>query len=541
MPIPTSGAWPPPTLQPAYAAYRDWDAWYTGNADQLRRVYANRSATGATLSPSQRVRAGQLAGGIFGTVSRWIWGAPPPNGGRDHRIHAPLPADLAATSANLLFSEQPKLTHEDKVVQARLDQLVEDGLMTLLLHAAEANSALGDVYLRPVLDEDVYADRAFLSAVHADGAIPVIRWGKLIEVTFWSTLLVDGDTHVRLLEHHEVIGGAGRIVYAVHEGTASQLGRAVPLTEYAAAAHLVDLIDEESAQETGLDRLDVVRIPNAGPQRLWRTDGALKYFGRSDFDGNEPWFDAFDETWTNWLRDVRLARGRIIVPEYMLTSLGAGNGAAFDADREVYSALNAAPGQTQGNGITVQQFAIRVEEHKGTLDSIAELILRHSGISAQTMGEEGDVAMTATEAQARERLSFTTRGNRNGAWLPAIADVIELLMAVERTKLGGSRPDPARPKIEAADSVSESPETVARTLQLIAAARAASIDTLVRMLHPDWDDPQVREEVKRIKADAGGGEDPEITLGGLAGNRPPSKAGGDQLPAEEDETGRPEE
>jgi A118 family predicted phage portal protein len=529
VPIPTDGAWPPPVHQPAYDAYRDWDAWYAGDPDRLRAVYANRGVgRAATVPPSQRTRPGQYSGGIIGAVSRFLWGAPAPQEGRDGRLHVPLPADLAATSANLLFSEPPQLDHENAAVMARLEQLVDDGLHTTLLHAAEANSALGDVYLRPVIDRDIYSDRAFLAAVHADGAIPTIRWGKLIDVTFWSTLLVDGDVHLRLLEHHEVVDGAGRIVYALHEGNAQNLGRAVPLTEHAAAAYLATEVDETSSQATGLDRLDVARIQNSGPQRLWRTTPGLRYHGRSDFDGNEQWFDGLDDTWTSWMRDLRLARARIMAPEYMLTSLGKGNGATFDADREVFVAMNAAPGQAgAGQDLKANQFEIRHVEHKATADAIVEVALRHAGLSSQTLGEQGDVAVTATEVQARERQSFTTRGNRiSGAWRPGIADAVELLLAVERAQLNGQA-EPVKVNVEFGDSVSESPEAVARTVQLLSAAEAISFDTRVRMVHPEWDDIQVEDEVARIRADTAQPPAPDLnaTFGQLAGNGPPGTAG----------------
>lgn len=525
MPIPTGGAWPPPAHAPAYAAYRDWDAWYTGDPDRLRTVYLNRAVTGTRLAPSDRVRASQYAGGVVGYLSRWLWGHPPPAGQRDGRLHVPLPADLAATAANLLFAEPPALTHEDRVVMDRLEQLQEEGLNAVLLHAAEAASALGDVYLRPVIDRDVYPDRAFLAAVHADGALPVLRWGRLVEVTFWSELANDGNTVVRLLEHHDVVTGAGggragRITYGVHEGTPHQLGRPLGLADHPDTHHLANLVDETGAQATGLDRLDVVRIPNAGPQRLWRTQSGLKYLGRSDFDGNEQWFDRLDETWTSWMRDIRLARARIMVPDYMLQSNGPGQGARWDADREVYAAINAMPGQQDGQGITLSQFAIRHAEHKATADALTEVAVRHAGLSAQTLGEQPDGApITATEVQNRERQSFTTRGNRiQAAWRPGIARAVDLLLAVERAQLGGSRPDPVRPNVEFGDSVSEAPETVARTLQLLHAAEAVSVDTRVRMVHPEWDDPQVHAEVARIRADQPTPVEVGPALGALAGN-----------------------
>lgn len=513
MPMPAQGSWPPPVYHPAYTRYRDWNAWYTGDPDLLRDVYFERgSADRATRSHARRY-PGQYAGGVLGWFSRWLWGAPTSPNSTDGRVHVPLPADLAATAANLLFSEPPKLTAEATATQDRVEHLFEDGLAGLLLHAAEAASALGDVYLRPVVDRDVWPDRAMLTTVHADGALPVIRWGRLLEVTFWSLVHADHSTHIRLLEHHDVVNGAGRITYALHEGTPDRLGRPIPLTELEGTAYLADLVDETGSQATGLAWLDVVRVPNSGPQRIWRHTPTLKYLGRSDFDGSEQLFDRLDDCWTSWMQDLHLARGRIIVPDYMLHNRGPGHGAMWDPYQEVYSSINAAPNQG-GNPITPVQFAIRHVEHQATADAITALALRHAGMSPQTMGMQGgDAAVTATEIQARERQSFTTRGNRIQVWRPAIAEAIELLLAVERVQFG-ARAEPERPNVEFGDSVSESPETTARTLQLLAAAEAVSVDTRVRMVHPDWDDPQVAAEVDRIHEDSGASvQDPETFTG----------------------------
>src|SRR5258705_2902403 len=258
MPMPTGGAWPPPHLLPAYNAYCDWDAWYVGNPDQLANVYQNRDT-----NPTRRNRPGQFAGGVIGTISRWLWGAPVPTATRDTRLHVPLPADLASTAAALLFSEPPALTHEDKAVQGRLVELTDGGLSTALRHAAEANSALGDVYLRPVIDQEVSPKAAIVTAVHADGAIPTIRWGHLVEVTFWSELVADQTGVVmRLLEHHQI----GRITYALFRGSVDQLCRQVSLADHPDAANLVNLVDADSGQDTQLDRLHGGGDPKAGPQ-----------------------------------------------------------------------------------------------------------------------------------------------------------------------------------------------------------------------------------------------------------------------------------
>jgi A118 family predicted phage portal protein len=372
---------------------------------------------------------------------------------------------------------------------------MDDGFAPMVAGAAEVCSALGDVYLRPIVDRDVYPDRAFLAPVHADGAIPRLRWGKLTEVTFF-TEQYDGHGRevIRLLEHHEV----GRITYALFSGTPDSLGRRISLSDNPMGMDLAESIDSDGGQDTGLKRLDVVRVPNVGTQKLWRKQPHLKYFGHSDYDGAEQWFDALDETWTSWLRDLRLARARILVPEYMLTSNGPGRGATFDADREVFTALTAEPAES-GGAITLAQFSIRHAEHKATADEIFAMVMRHAGLSAQTLGEEGEVAMTATEAQARERLSFVTRDSGAQVWNPELVEAISILLEVEAIQFGG--PPPEDIQIEFGDSVSDGPETIARTVQMLDAADAISQDTKIRMVHPDWGQSRIDQEIALMDGD----------------------------------------
>lgn len=521
MPIPTGGAWPPPRIAPAYDAYRDWNAWYIGDPDGLRDVYRGRGATG---EPRRRTRDSQYAGGVIGTLSRWMWGTPPPASARDARLHVPLPADLARTVASLLYSEPPKLTATNPKVQERLEGIVDEGLLVQLRQGAEAGSFLGDYYLRPVIDEEVFGKRAPLIPAHADSAIPVFRWGQLVEITFWQCLSAEGGVYYRLLEHHDVVNGAGRITYTLHKGSQTDLGQRVPYADHPdALAAVPDTVDAEGSQATGLTRLDVVHVPNAGPQRRWRTQPGLKYLGRSDFDSTEPLFDQVDEAWTSWMRDLRLAKGRITVPDYMLQSNGAGEGASWDPEREVYHGLAMLPTQNIQQ-VTATQFEIRFEAHEATITALEKAAMRHVGISAQTMGDPGGDAMTATEIQNKERMSFTTRGDRLLVQTARLADALELQLELEAVKFGG--PAPVRPGIEFGDSVSEAPETVARTAQLLSAASAASTKTLVEMVHPDWDEKQVDEEVQRIKDDKAAAmqvENPDTFTGD---DDPDDKAGG---------------
>lgn len=526
MPMPADGPWPPTAYAPAYTSYREWDALYAGNPDRLREVYSRRG-TSSTAAPEVRNRPSQYRGGIVGRFSRFLWGHPVPADGRDTRLHVPLPADLSATAAKLLFGEPATFKTESKAGKGKLEAMAEEGLHGFLYGAAEACSALGDIYLRPVIDKELSPDAAIPTVVHADGAIPTFRWGRLVDVTFWSVVEADDSKVLRLFELHE----KGRNSYQLCEGTRDRRGSVVSLDRLPAHLAYIKLgLDADGGYATGLDRVDVVHIPNDEPQREWRTDAYLKYLGRSDYSGSEPFFDASDEVWTSWMRDIRLAKGRLFVPDVMLTDLGPGQGASWDADREVYAALNALPDQMGPNPLTASQFAIRIEEHRGTIEALQEVCLRHAGLSASTIGDPPDGAqMTATETHARERLSFMTAGRRQGIWKSKLAAYVELHTMVEQhAKLPGAVA-PFRPDVEFSDSVSEDPEALARTAQLLRAANAASTETLVQLVNPGLEPDEVKKEVERIQAEEGRKlENPEFS--GLGSRSGPPPAGKDEQP-----------
>jgi len=263
------------------------------------------------------------------------------------------------------------------------------------------------------------------------------------------------------------------------------------------------MVDADSSISTVSPGLAVVYVPNQRPQRRWRADPVGASLGRSDLDGVEPLMDALDETYSSWMRDVRLAKARLIVPEYMLQNLGAGRGAGFDADQEIFTPLSMPPSDGNTTQISENQFKIRFEEHKATSDELVATILRSVGYSAQTFGEGvNGGAVTATEVTSKERRSYLTRDRKIRLFRPSIADAIEKLLAVDAA-LFASRVAVERPQVAFADEVQADPEVLARTAQLLRAAQAASTATLVNMQHPDWDDTAVKAEVALILAESG--------------------------------------
>lgn len=512
MPLPEANVeWPPQPLGCVYDRLAAWSAWYSGDPDELSNLYGNPTAIPRDRTAANRAvnHPSQYRGGIVGRFARWFWGEPTPLGERRTKLHVPIAGDIAATSADLLFSEPPTLTVDDATTQARLDELTGDGLHATLLEAAEVCAALGGVFLRVCWDKETAA-RPWLSPVHADAAAAEWRWGRLSAVTFWRCIHDDGATVVRHLERHE----PGVILHGVYKGTQDSLGRPEPLDAYPATAGLADTIP------TGVDALTAGYVPNMRPNRMWRNVPAAAHLGRSDLAGVESFMDALDETYSSWMRDIRIGKARLIVPGVYLESNGRGQGARFDNEREVYEELNMLPGQTGQPAITPAQFAIRVAEHQATATDLAAQILRTAGYSTQTLGLVGEAAATATEVVARERRSYVTRDRKIMYWRPAIAELLETLLAVD-VAVFGSGVKPQRPDLHFGDGVSEDPESVARTLQLLTAAEAASTETKVRMLHPDWDDQRVSKEVEAIRRDQGApAPDPSASLDALAGNEP---------------------
>ncbi|QIK82996.1 hypothetical protein [Sanguibacter sp. HDW7] len=499
MALPASGSvWPPKPFDTALALINEHDAWYVGDTTRLAGVYGGTRA-------AARVRSSQHSGGVVGVVARFFWGRPIPEGQSRTRLHVPLPADIATTSADLLFSEPPRILlpkdegDNDHAAQARLEEIMNTPLVHAgLLEAAEVAAAHGGTYLRITWDTDV-ADHPLLGSVAADGAIPEWRHGMLVGVTFWTVVAREGQIVWRHLERHE----PGRILHGLYQGTSTDLGHARPLDEQEATAWAAELVDAEGAIATGSTRLTAAYVPNIRPQRRWRRTPDLSPLGRSDFDGIEPVFDAVDEAYSSWMRDIRLARARVFVDQSMLTNNGPGSGASFDDERELFTTLAGTGSMQDGATITAQQFAIRWEEHQRTIQDLTRVALRSAGYSPASFGDDSvSVQETATQVMSKQQLSERTRDKKIRYWKAALGPLAAAMLDVDAHVFGANQSDPKIvPEVRFPEKANAEPEDVAQTIALLDQASAISTDLKVRMFHPDWDAAKVDEEVERIRAE----------------------------------------
>lgn len=515
MPIPQQNtAWLPAPWDTAYQAFAENDAWYTGDVDALQKLYQRGNSTRTTHTR----RGQQMQGGVVGAASRFFWGRPVPANENRARLHVPAPADLATLASDLVFAEPPEVRlvapgeqklRADGKAQARLDLIANgDEAHAAFNMMGELKSALGAVALVVRWDDQV-AEHAWLEPSAADVIIPTFRSGRMIECTLWSEY-VKGSLRYRHLEHHAV----GYIEHALFEGKADNLGRRVSLDAIPETAMFAGLVNSDSVIPTGIDRLTAVYNPNI-PTAAWRKKGVLAHTGRSDFAQLHSLFDFLDETFSSWMRDLRLGAGKILVPEAALDYGTIGAGASFDGGREVFAGLNM-PGDPAKPGIFDKvQFDIRVEEHEKTAFGIYREILRKAGFSQSAWGDYNTTSqMTAKEVSDREKASERTRDKKilqeRVAISRAASVALEIDGAVFRGK-GGGRFD--QPTVVFPDVSQEDPERLARTLTLLDTASAISLEQKVRRANPDWEDEQIAREVKAIRAERPAVMDPAYFTG----------------------------
>jgi hypothetical protein len=529
MPLPESGigmAWPPVSHEVAYKDMARDDAWYTGDLDALAIHYSTNQ---------------MRTGGWWGQMSRWFVGTPNPGqqAQRPTKLHVPVPSEIARISSQIMYGEMPKVELADldgdgdqpalpegirKKANARLTDLLDDSAHASFLEGGELGSALGGNFLRVTWDKTIVPDKPFITAVAPDAAVPDFRFQRLVGVTFWSDLAGLDDTpgHFRLLERHE----PGTIEYGLYvSGNAETLGARVPLTEHPATKGFADIVGEQSTVETGTELLTAVYIPNVKPNRKRRKDPVASCYGRSDYEGVDSLFDALDEVYTSWMRDIRLAKSRLFVTKDALDARDPGQGAQFDADREAYTVLKGAPSAAKDAAagvkamIEAQQFTIRWQEHQSTAQALLIEIFTACGYSPATFGISTDNVrtVTATEVQAREKITSLTRGSKILYAKPQIQHLVAALLDVDEFAFNGPGRHGQMPEVQFPDAAAPSIDAIAQTLQLLRAAQAASTQTLVQMLNPDWEQEQIDDEVARIMAE-GAIPDPTALTGADLGD-----------------------
>jgi len=420
------------------------------------------------------------------------------------KIHVPLAADIAAVSADTLFCERPRFSIYDDTKerteseeQNRLDEILRKaGIFNKLHEAAEMAAVCGDVFLKINYDEKEL-DCPTLMVVSSQNALAEYRTDKLVCVHFFTEVKRETNgSHIwRLYERYE----QGRILSSVHCGNSGSLGAEVP-----------SLLAELGLEEELLLPVDVmaaVQVFNMRPSRLRDTADA----GRSDFEGQRDQLDALDEVFSSWLRDIRLGKARLIVPaeflrkrrDDMFNQDSSRYTWEFDEDVETLVALDVM--NDKNMQITPSQFAIRADEHAKTAEALIRNIVSTAGYSPQTFGLDiSGSAQSGTALHIREKKTYTTRGKKINYWDQPLEEILTAMLQLDRAIYhtpGVHETD--RVQVEFPDVLTTDISTVAAAVNLLHTAQAASIETLVKLQHPEWSSKQIDDEVDLVMQQQG--------------------------------------
>lgn len=423
--------------------------------------------------------------------------------GAKAKIHVPIAADIAATSANLLFSAEPKFTvfHQDteeneSEQQKRLEYILRaNNFFNTIVEAAETCAALGDIYF--VLRWNVRdMQHPVIDIVQPDNAWAEYFMGEMRCLHAFSEAQVDidHDIYIRVYERYS----KGLIHMEMYKGNSTTLGEKLPDDI---------LIDMGYAPEidTPIDELLAVHVANVRPNRTYR----WSMLGRSDLAGLRDLTDALDETYSSWIRDVRLAKAKLIVPvdylrrkpQEMLDGVAQSGSWEFDPDIETYVAMDIQTSDMGGtNMITPSQFAIRSTEHAATCSNLIESILQMAGYSPQTFGMEiNGSSSSGTALNIRERKSAATKNKKQQYWIAPLEFLITCMVRVDAALYPGNGSDGMDTvKMRFNDSMGEDANSTATTADMLFRAQSASLITRVRMQHPDWNEQEITDEVDRI-------------------------------------------
>lgn len=466
----------------------EWSVWYSGDPTRIANYY------------SQHILDRVPNGRYWSQIEKEE---------RMNVVHEPLASDIARVASNLLFSEPADIQYDDsgKSGQRLTDFIEDNGLQSKLLEGAELAAAMGGVFMKLDIDEDV-SDVPILTNKTPEMVIPEYRYGRMTGVTFWSIVGEDKDKRYRLFEHRANDNGTLIIIYALFEGTKDHVGRQIDLGAFPETA------DYQDQSYPNFQGLGCVYIPNSLPNRLYPNSSK----GVADYADCVSMMDSLDETMTSWMRDLTLGQARIFADSEMFTSdlpidpnfpnmSGREGSQRFDPFNRIYQKVDMAGWKLDGGSakpIDQVQFAIRVDEHSRTAEELIKKIVSRSGYSPQSFGMDIDGrAESGTALRMRERKSLMTQSKKAKYWAPQLQRLYSEMQQLDQaTRLSGSY-EIQDVKVIPADSVVFDATETAQTIRDLEQARAVSNYTKVKMAHPYWNENEIKQEVEAINKEQG--------------------------------------
>ena len=458
---------------------REWASWYSGDPTRILNYYN-------TLA-FQNSNAGRFWGNLDGQAYPNV-------------VHMPLAQDICATSSALLFSESPDIRLQETKAQDRINAFhYNTQFESTLLEASDICAGLGGVFLKIDVNREI-SPFPIITTRQPLSAHPTFHGNRLYSVDFRRVIHEDDKKQVLLIETRTKSANGFTVNYTVEETKGNTIQQVVledAKTEYK--------IDVEDYEVKNVDGIGVVYVPNMLPNRLFPNSRE----GVPDYQGSMGLLDSLDEVWSSWIRDIELGMARLMVDSDALKSFQP-NGASdnikrFDPHQSAFLKMDLDAWKINGDAKPIEmiQFEIRYDAHAKSAKDLTESIISRSGYAPQSFGlnTEGR-AESGTSLKIRERKSLVTRQKKARYWSFYLSDLLYQLQQIDNSHFQQNY-TPERPSITLSDSISDDPKEISETVRNLQQAEAASTKVLVRMVHQDWTDDQIEEEVKTILSEKG--------------------------------------
>ncbi|MEN8907928.1 MAG: phage portal protein [Clostridiales bacterium] len=487
--LPERSSFPPKNWNFWYDKYAEYAAWYSGDIEELLKYYANKLDNELDAESRFWIRIEKED--------------------RANVCHLPVAGDIAGTSADLLFSESPRLKYEKENDSGKVitEFIEENNLNSVLLESAELTAALSGCFLKLDIQPEL-SELAIVSIITPTQAFPSFFRGRLWEILFYREVKENDSRSCvyRLFENRKRAGNDLIIEYKLMKGSDDKIGIEVDVNSIEETATL----NLNSLKMSNINGLGCIYIPNKKPNKL----APGSYLGNNDWSQCIPLMDSLDFSYTSWVRDIELGMGQVFIDEELTTrevdtSLGGTETVKlnrFSKFQRCFLNINLSNAKMGGDNvkpIEPVQFEMRVEEHLKTCEYWFNQIVVQSGYSPATFGINADGrAESGTALRIRERKSFLTREKKSRYWQVAIK---ELINQAQRMHIATTAKNytPETVSVELEDSIVTDSREQSETIRNLEQARAISTLMKVTTQHPDWTETEIKEEVDRINKESG--------------------------------------
>lgn len=485
---------PPKVEEYYYNKINEWSAWYSGDSQRLLDYYAVECANIGPGPESEPER-------FWARLGR-------SKDDNDGAVHMPVAGDIAATSANLLFSESPRIKYDENTEGGkRIKEFIDNnGFFNILLEGAEISAAISGCILKIDI-EPLLEKIPLVSVISPLQFFPTFWRGRLWEVLFFRVVKeTESGAVYRLFENRRRENGALIIEYQLHKGTIDKVGKQLDPSTLPETENL----KLDPVTYNNIDGLGCIYIPNMKPNKLM-IGSAL---GINDYSSSLSMLDSIDFTWTSWMRDIELGMAQIFVDEELLTRNKSDVAGElnylnkFDKFMKTFIKLNLTSwrmgGESGTKPIDSIQFNIRVDEHSKTVDKLLMNIVSQCGYSPQTFGlGEYGTAQSGTALRIRENKSQLTREKKSRYWQPAIKNLLIQMQQMDQSSELTGPYDVEEVTVEIEDSIIVDARENSEIIRNLDQARAISNYQKVKLQHPDWNDDQIMEEVEKLNDESG--------------------------------------